>query len=84
MEHERGEASAGGADVAHKAHRKVRAGPDIKLGPYQDHVREMTRSLLDLLGAGKDCVSEGLVSLQARRACFVGVDDSPVRMGLKV
>ena len=59
MEHERGEACAGSADVARKAHRKVLTGPDIRLGPYRDHVREMTRSLLDLLEAGKDCVHEG-------------------------
>ena len=84
MEHERGETSAGGTHVACKAHLEVLAGPDIRLGPYQDHIREMTRSLLDLLGAGKDCVREGFVSLQARRACFVGVQDSPVRIGPKV
>ena len=84
MEHERGEASAGGSDVARKAHRKVLAGPDVRLGPYRDRIREMTRSLLDLLGRGEDCVLEGLVSLQARWACFVGIQDSPVRMGPKV
>ena len=41
MEHERGEASAGGSDVARKAHRKVLGGPDIRLRPYGDHIREM-------------------------------------------
>ena len=84
MEHERGEASAGGSDVVRKAHRKILAGPDIRLGPYRDHIREMTQSLLDLLEAGKDCVGEGFLSLQARRACFVRVQDSPVRMGPEV
>ena len=84
MEHERREASAGGSDVARKAHREVLAGPDIRLGPYRDHIREMMRSLLDLLGAGKDCVGEGFISLQARRACFVGVQCSRVRMGPEV
>ena len=73
MEHERREASAGGPDVAPKAYREVLAGPDLRLGPYRDHIREVTRSLLDLRGAGKDCVREGLISLQAQRTCFVGV-----------
>ena len=84
MEHKRREASAGGSDVARKALGKVLASPDIRLGPYREHIREMMRSLLDLLGAGKDCVHEGFVSLQARRACLVGVQDSPVGMGLQV
>ena len=65
MEHERGEASAGGSDVARKAHREVLAGPDIRLGPYRDRIREVTLSLLGLLGTGENCVHEGFVSLQA-------------------
>ena len=84
IEHEVGEARADGSDVAREAHCKVLAGPDIRLGPYRDHIREMTLSLLGLFGTGKDWVREGFVFLQAPRACFVGVQDSLVRMGLQV
>ena len=63
MVHEMGEASAGGSDVARKAYHKVLAGREIRLGPYRDHIREMTRSLLGLYGAGKDCMREGFIFL---------------------
>ena len=78
-----GEASAGGSDVVCEAYCNVLASPDIRLGPYRDHLREMKRSLLSLLGAGKDCVWEGFVFLQVQRVCFDGVQDSPVRMDLQ-
>ena len=80
MEHELGEASAGGSDVVRKGHCKVLAGPDIRFRPYQDQVRGIMRSLLGLHRIGKDCVHEGFIFLQAQWACFVGVQDSTVRM----